>query len=232
MNKLHNKTRVTEVADTALRLSELFKKSPSVQTYPFLTEVFTEAEQRATALTAAVKKDTALSYLEEADSERDNAIRVLDKLLKGYEYIPVEHLQHHAQKLIEIFRKYGVKITAENYASESNLIMSMLEDFSAQSLKVSIEALAGVKQALAEIQTKQTAFAKIRETYEGALAIQKEKASATSLRKPLLDLINKRIIPYLVAMEIAQPELFKEFVAKAKEIIDSTNQAVKARGKR
>lgn len=232
MNKLHNKTRVTEVADTALRLSELFKKSASIQSDAFLIKVFAETEQQANALTTAVKKDTTVSKLEEADSERDNAIRVLDKLLKGYENIPVESLREHAQKLIEIFRKYGVKITAENYASQSNLIMSMLEDFSAESLKVSIEALAGVKEALAEIQTKQTAFAQIRETYEGALATQKEKASATSLRKPLLDLMNKRIIPYLVAMEIAQPELFKEFVAKAKEIIDSTNEAVKARGKK
>lgn len=232
MKPLSYQSRTTEVADTAHRLSELFKKSVSVQTHPFLTEVFAEAEQMANNITTAVKKDTAVSKLEEADSERDNAIRVLDKLLKGYEHIPVENLRNHAQKLIAVFNKYGVKITAENYASQSNLIMSMLEDFSAESLKVSIEALAGVKEALAEIQTKQAAFAQLRETYEGALATQKEKASATSLRKPLLDLINKKIVPYLVAMGIAQPELFKEFVAKASEIINSTNEAVKARGKR
>lgn len=110
--------------------------------------------------------------------------------------------------------------------------MSMLEDFSASSLKVSIEALQGVKEAIAQIKTTQDAFANVRKEYESALANQKEKASASSIRKPLLELINKKMIPYLVAMEIAQPELFKEFVAKASEIINSTNDAVKARAKK
>lgn len=231
MKPLNYQTRVTEVADTALRLSELFKKSASVQGDAFLAKIFVEIEEQSRALTTAVKKDTAVSRLEETDSERDNAIRVLDKLLKGYEYIPMQDLRVHAQRLITIFRKYGVKIVEENYTTQSNLIMSMLEDFSAESARISIEALVGVKEAIAEIQAKQTDFAQAREAYEAALVVQKEKSSATSLRKPLLYLINKQLIPYLLAMNIAQPEVFKEFVAKVSEIIDSTNDAVKARGR-
>lgn len=232
MKPIHFNARITELGDTAHRLSELFKKSASIQSDRFLTEIFAEVEQKAVALTSAVRKDTAVSQLEKADKERDNAIRVFDKLLKGYEHIPVENLRNHAQKLIAIFNKYGVKITLENYASQSNLIMSMLEDFSADSLKVSVEALAGVKEALEEIKAKQGAFAQIREIYEGELAMQKEKVSATSLKKPLLDLINKKMLPYLVAMNLSQPEVYKEFVAKATEIINSTNEAIKARVKK
>lgn len=232
MKPLNYQSRITELGDTALRLVELFKNTASLHFDAFLSKNFTEIEQLALALTAAVKRDQALSQLEEADVHRDNAIRVLDKLLKGYEYIPLAELREHAQKLLQVFRKYGVKITEENYTSQSNLIMSMLEDFSASSLKVSIEALQGVKEAIAQIKTTQDAFANVRKEYEGALANQKEKASASSIRKPLLELINKKMIPYLVAMEIAQPELFKEFVAKASEIINSTNDAVKARAKK
>lgn len=232
MKKILTVARITELGDTALRLVELFKNTASLHFDAFLSKNFTEIERLALALTAAVKRDQALSQLEEADAHRDNAIRVLDKLLKGYEHIPLAELREHAQKLLQVFRKYGVKITEENYTSQSNLIMSMLEDFSASSLKVSIEALQGVKEAIAQIKTTQDAFANVRKEYEGALANQKEKASASSIRKPLLELINKKMIPYLVAMEIAQPELFKEFVAKASEIINSTNDAVKARAKK
>lgn len=232
MKKILTVARITELGDTALRLVELFKNTASLHFDAFLSKNFTEIEQLALALTAAVKRDQALSQLEEADAHRDNAIRVLGKLLKGYEHIPLAELREHAQKLLQVFRKYGVKITEENYTSQSNLIMSMLEDFSASSLKVSIEALQGVKEAIAQIKTTQDAFANVRKEYEGALANQKEKASASSIRKPLLELINKKMIPYLVAMEIAQPELFKEFVAKASEIINSTNDAVKARAKK
>ena len=232
MNKLNTSVKVTELGDTALRLVKAFKAVVAVQTDAFLTKTFAEIEKQATAMTSAVKSDQALSKLEEADAQRDQAIRVLDKLLKGYENIPLENLKTHAKKLAEIFKKYGVKITGENYASQSTLINSLLGDFSATELKPSIEALAGVKEALAEIQTKQDAFAALRSDYEKAQVSQKEKSSATSLRKPLLELINKKAVPYLVAMSVAQPELFKNLTAEASEIITSTNEAIKARSKK
>ena len=232
MNKLNTSVKVTELGDTALRLVKAFKAVVAVQNDAFLTKTFAEIEKQATVMTSAVKSDQALSKLEEADAQRDQAIRVLDKLLKGYENIPLENLKTHAKKLAEIFKKYGVKITGENYASQSTLINSLLGDFSATELKPSIEALAGVKEALAEIQTKQDAFAALRSDYEKAQVSQKEKSSATSLRKPLLELINKKVVPYLVAMSIAQPELFKNLTAEASEIITSTNEAIKARSKK
>lgn len=232
MNKLNTSVKVTELGDTALRLVKAFKAVVAVQNDAFLTKTFAEIEKQATVMTSAVKSDQALSKLEEADAKRDQAIRVLDKLLKGYENIPLENLKTHAKKLAEIFKKYGVKITGENYASQSTLINSLLGDFSATELKPSIEALAGVKEALAEIQTKQDAFAALRSDYEKAQVSQKEKSSATSLRKPLLELINKKAVPYLVAMSIAQPELFKNLTAEASEIITSTNEAIKARSKK
>lgn len=232
MNKLNTSVKVTELGDTALRLVKAFKAVVAVQNDAFLTKTFAEIEKQATAMTSAVKSDQALSKLEEADAQRDQAIRVLDKLLKGYENIPLENLKTHAKKLAEIFKKYGVKITGENYASQSTLINSLLGDFSATELKPSIEALAGVKEALAEIQTKQDAFATLRSDYEKAQVSQKEKSSATSLRKPLLELINKKAVPYLVAMSVAQPELFKNLTAEASEIITSTNEAIKARSKK
>ena len=232
MNKLNTSVKVTELGDTALRLVKAFKAVVAVQNDAFLTKTFAEIEKQATVMTSAVKSDQALSKLEEADAQRDQAIRVLDKLLKGYENIPLENLKTHAKKLAEIFKKYGVKMTGENYASQSTLINSLLGDFSATELKPSIEALAGVKEALAEIQTKQDAFATLRSDYEKAQVSQKEKSSATSLRKPLLELINKKVVPYLVAMSIAQPELFKNLTAEASEIITSTNEAIKARSKK
>ncbi len=232
MNKLNTSVKVTELGDTALRLVKAFKAVVAVQNDAFLTKTFAEIEKQATVMTSAVKSDQALSKLEEADAQRDQAIRVLDKLLKGYENIPLENLKTHAKKLAEIFKKYGVKITGENYASQSTLINSLLGDFSATELKPSIEALAGVKEVLVEIQTKQDAFAALRSDYEKAQVSQKEKSSATSLRKPLLELINKKAVPYLVAMSVAQPELFKNLTAEASEIITSTNEAIKARSKK
>lgn len=232
MQKIKTNIRLTELGDTALRLVELFKKTTALQHNHFLKIWFAEVEQKALALTSALKNDQALSKLKESDKERDKAIRTLHKLLQGYEHIPIEEMQHHGLKLATIFQKYGIKITRENYASQSNLIASMLEDFSAKEIQISIDALPGVREALAEIQTRQQAFALLRSEYEEALALQKGKASATSLKRPLLELINKKIIPYLHAMNIAEPEMFKELIGKASEIIGNTNSLVKAREKK
>ena len=83
MHKLTTSVKVTELGDTALRLVKAFKAVVAVQNDAFLTKTFAEIEKQATVMTSAVKSDQALSKLEEADAQRDQAIRVLDKLLKG-----------------------------------------------------------------------------------------------------------------------------------------------------
>lgn len=232
MNKIRINVRVTELGDTALRLVELYKREELLKNDMFLVKIFVEIEEKAQEITIAVKRDIVYSKLEEADTKRDKAIRVFSKLLKGYESIPVEELRNHAQKLMAIFKKYGMKITNENYTSQSNLIASLLEELSAAELQISIEKLLGIKEAIDDIREKQNAFIQLRSAYEAELANRKSKANATALKKPLLELINKKLVPYVSAMSIAQPELFREFIGKFSEIINSTNVLVKNRGKK
>lgn len=94
MKPLNYQARVTELGDTALRLVKAFNAVAAVQNDAFLTKTFAEIEKQATAMTSAVKSDQALSKLEEADAQRDQAIRVLDKLLKGYEKYPFGKLKN------------------------------------------------------------------------------------------------------------------------------------------
>lgn len=232
MRKLHNKARVTEVGDVAKRLADLYKKATNLQDDSFLKKTFAELGNQANSITEAVKKDKAVSHLEEADEKRDNAIRVLDKLLKGYKEIPVEDLKPHGEKLSAIFKKYGVKMVDENYSSESNLIHSLLLDFSANEVQTSVSALAGVSEALANIRTAQEAFEKVRSEYDKALSANGASASASSLRKPLLALLNQKIIPYLVAMNISDEAKYSAFIDECSQIIDSTNETIKSRTKK
>ena len=76
MKPLNYQARVTELGDTALRLVKAFKAALAVQGDSFLLRTFLEIEQQANEMTSAVKKDQALSKLEEADAQRDQAIRV------------------------------------------------------------------------------------------------------------------------------------------------------------
>lgn len=232
MKKLHNKIRVTELGDIASQLVKLYQKTENLQEDSFLKKTFSELESQGNSITEAVKKDKAVSHLEEADEKRDNAIRVLDKLLKGYENIPVDSLKPHGEKLSTIFKKYGVKIVDENYSSQSNLIDSLLIDFSAEEVKESISALTGVQEALSNIRTAQEDFETMRAEYNKAVSISESSASASSFRKPLLELINKKLIPYLLAMKMADNTKYSAFTNEFSQIIDTINETIKIRYKK
>ena len=231
MEKLHNKVRVTEIGDVAERLVTLYKGASTLQEDDFLKKSFEQTDKFGKQLVEAVKRDAVLSKLDDADIQRDQAIRVLSKLLSGYEVIPIESLQAHGSKLAEVFNKYGLKIIHENYSSQSNLIESLLSDLQAESLKLSVEALAGVSQAIANVRKGQDAFAKLRAEYEQAIVQRESLVSATKLRKPLLETINKTV-EYLSAMQMAYPEKYDAFVGLASQVIKSVNNAIKARGKK
>ena len=232
MKPLNYQSRITEVGDVANRLAVLYKGTATLQDDTFLKTLFAEIQTQGDQITEAVKKDKAVSKLEEADAKRDEAIRVLDKMLKAYEVFPVESTKAHGVKIATIFKKYGVKITEENYSSQSNLVDSLLKDLSVAEVQASVVALSGVSEAIANIRTTQEEFSKVRLQYEEAFTENLSKVSASSLRKPLLELINKKMIPYLVAMTLVDKAKYSTFADKVSKVINDMNEVVKGRAKK
>lgn len=231
MKKLLTTARITEAGDTAHRLVSLYKSTPALKDEAFLKPLFVEMEEKTNALTEAVKRDAVISQLENADAKRDGAIRVLDRLLKGYRTIPLDNLKAYGLKLSAVFKKYGMKMTVENYSSQSNLIDSLLQDLSDSNKAAAIAALPGIAEAIDNIKTAQEEFVKIRANYDKGLAQKGSKETATSLRKPLLELINNKLLTYLSAMKIANPTKYKVFSEDVAVIITSVNETIKARKK-
>lgn len=231
MKKLLTTARITEAGDTAHRLVSLYKSTPALKDEAFLKPLFVEMEEKTNALTEAVKRDAVISQLENADAKRDGAIRVLDRLLKGYKTIPLDTLKAYGVQLSAVFKKYGMKMTVENYSSQSNLVDSLLKDLSDSNKAAAIAALPGIAEAIDNIKTAQEEFVKIRANYDKGLAQKGSKETATSLRKPLLELINNKLLTYLSAMKIANPTKYKVFSEDVAVIITSVNEAIKARKK-
>lgn len=231
MKKLRVNVRVTELADVSSRIIEIYKKEQELKNDEFLKKLFTELETKVEKMIEAIKRNVAISKLDEADNKRDNAVRALNNVLIGYRSMPIEHLKNKGEQLYQIFSKYGLKIINENYASESALIESLLLDFSAPELEEDITALTGVKESLDELRTRQNEFNKARLDYGLALAEQSNKDKASVMKQPLMELINKKLINYLIAMEMVNPERYKTFSNLVSEIIDSVNLTIKRRNK-
>ena len=227
MNKVISKVRVTEVDGLSDALVRLYKADEGISSDAFLKGVMAEVEKLSVAITTAIKQDKVLSSLEEADGVRDEAVKNLSTLLDGYEVFPVAAKKEAAQKLKAVFDKYGKSITTANYVSESSLIESLLEDFSKE--EETVGALDGIKEILEQIRSAQDSFAKASDEYNAASAVKTE--SASSLKKPLLSLINDKLIPYITAMQMANSAVYADFATKAEGEIKRVNEIVLRRGK-
>ncbi len=226
MNKVISKVRVTEVDGLSDALVRLYKADEGVSSDAFLKSVMDEIEKLSVSITTAIKQDKVLSSLEEADGVRDEAVKSLSTLLDGYEVFPVAAKKEAAKKLKAVFDKYGKSITTANYVSESSLIESLLEDFSKEE---AVSLLDGIKEILEQIRSAQDSFAKASDEYNAASTVKTE--SASSLKKPLLSLINDKLIPYITAMQMANSALYGDFAAKAEGEVKRVNEIVSRRGK-
>ncbi|MFJ1328230.1 MULTISPECIES: DUF6261 family protein [Capnocytophaga] len=230
MKRLLTIVRVSELADIAHRLVGLFHQENELQTDTFLKNLFEKIDTQATALSVAIKKEVAVSKLEEADNLRDETIMNLSNILLGYRSMRSPEIRESAEKLYAVFDRYGTKITRENYSSESAHIESLLRDFSATELQEAIGKLLGVSDTIEELRTRQTAFHTERMAYEKSVSEQEFDESATALKKPLLGLINTKLISYLAALQ--EESTYANFAKVVSQVIDDANATINRRGKK
>lgn len=231
MNKLKTAVRVTELDGFSDTLVRVFKDDAAAQKDAFLKGTMAELEALSAKITTAILQDKSLSALDEADSTRDDALRSLGAGLAGYAALPIAAKKEAALPLKAVYDKYAkAGITRANYTSESSMIESMLEDFAAPALATNIAALEGVSEAIAAIRAAQDVFTKANDEY--VTAKSEKGASASSFKKPILSIINEKIVPYLDAMTIAQNAECAAFARATEEEIKRINSVIMARGKK
>lgn len=231
MKKINSSLRVTELDTLSDVLVRLYKDSSSgesaISKDVNLSGIMEEVEKLSAEITTAIKKDKVSASLDEADIARDEIIRGLGDVLTGYAAIPVAVKKAAAQKLLSTFGKYGKQTTAKNYAEESSLIESLLEDFGAENLASDIAALDGVGDLIDLLRSAQDSFNKANDEYTAANVEKGE--SATSVKKTLLAALNYKLVPYLTA--VGALDSYKAFVSKCEAEITKANANVSGRKK-
>ena len=121
--------------------------------------------------------------------------------------------------------KYGRGMTSKNYADQTALTESLLEDLGAEKIAAQVKALSGVAELVAALREAQDRFAAAHDGYIKAKAGKGE--SASSLKKPIVALINDNIVPYLNI--VSAMDGYAAFVAAVAGNIKSTNDTVARR---
>lgn len=231
MNKLRTAIRNAEVDGLSDTLIRLFKADLKAQDDVFLKATMAQMETLSAQITTAILQNKTLSTLEAADSVRDEAVRTLGTLLAAYAVFPIAGKKELAAPLKAIYDKYSkAGITSANYTSESSLIESLLGDFAAENLADNIKGLEGIGEAVASIRSAQDEFTKANDDY--VKANTNKGASASSYNKPIVSLINEKLVPYLDAMVIAGNENCLEFAKGVDAEISRANETIAKRTKK
>ncbi|MBD5437814.1 MAG: hypothetical protein HDR37_04480 [Treponema sp.] len=175
--------------------------------------------------TTAIRQDTVVSTLDEADGKRDAVTRDLFTLSTGYTASPFAEVKAAAVGVCAVLEKYGRGMTSKNYADQTALTESLLEDLGAEKVAAQVKALSGVAELVASLREAQDGFAKAHDGYIRAKAGKGE--SASSLKKPLVSLISDGIVPYLNI--VAAMEGYADFIAAVAGNIKKTNDTVARR---
>lgn len=231
MKKLVTTARITEVDDTCDRIVSLFEQEVSLQEDEALKGIIEEMKILSEKMTQSIKRDVVISKVQEADKKRDTILRSMNKVLIGYQSMKSPQIRENAEKINSVFSKYGIKIIKESYTAKSSYIESFLKDISDAEYSNALSLLSGFADWVSDLRTEQTAFNQTRLAYEKAISVYKNTSSASDLKKPMLDLINGKLITYLSAMKVVKFEEYSYFINAIQQVIDSTNDSIRKRGK-
>ena len=230
MNKLTARARITEVDGFSDAVIRIFSADTKAQEDTFLKDQLAELTTLSDAITAAILQDKAVSNLDEADSKRDEAIKNLGALLSGYAVFPLEEKKAAALSLKAVYDKYTKSgILSASYVSESSMIESLLKDLSSAEAMASIEKLDGIAEMVAAIRAAQDDFTAANDAFVKAEG--SKGASASSYKKPILAVINDKIVPYLNTMAIVGNTAVADFAKGVESEISRVNETVAKRGK-
>lgn len=230
MNKVKSTIRITEVDGLSDSIIRIFGADSKAQGDDFLKGQIAQLTTLSDAITAAILQDKAVSNLDEADSKRDEAIKNLGALLSGYVVFPLEEKKTAAISLKAVYDKYAKSgILSASYISESSMIESLLGDFSSAKAVANIEKLDGIGEMVAAIRAAQDDFTSANDAFVKAEG--SKGASASSYKKPILAVINDKIVPYLNTMAIVGNTAVADFAKGVETEISRVNENIAKRGK-
>ena len=226
--KLINNVRVTELDALSDAMEREYKAAcaggeTAVAKDGVLAGLFAQLIDLSARNTTAIKQDAVVSTLDEADSKRDSITRDLFTLTNGYTASPFAEVKSAAQDVCATLDKYGRGMTSKGYAEQTALTESLLEDLGKATEKIA--ALSGVAELVASLREAQDSFAASHDAYIKAKAGKGE--SASSLKKPIVSLINDSIVPYLNI--VAAMEGYADFITAVAGNIKRTNDTVARR---
>ncbi len=226
--KLINYCRVGEVGQVGGQIVQTFEEY-TIEDKPVISAIIADIKDRSSALNLAWKKSEQESNLADKDATRDDKYRAFFYTVTGATYSPDAEKKAAAQRLSAIFNKYGLEAAGKNYDEESTDLISFLSDLRSAEAVADIAKIEDLSAIVSELKLAQNHFNQAVADWKMASGNDKNKSSATEIKKELVEIINGEFIPFLKVMLKRDKATFEKFAATVSQIISDKNEAVKKR---
>lgn len=227
MNKVAAKIRNAELNNLALSLQQSYIEFKDELKDAFLDKQFARLELLSEQFNEAINRTRFTRNLDGKDKVRDEKIRYINSVLKGYLCFPEPEIVAAAEYLYKIFSQYTVAINDAGYVEQSGYIMSLLKDFEQDEAQAQIKKLASFDRIVEDLSAAQDDFQRAYLLSEMEAVNQSNKVSASMIKPQLLSLINDKIISYLNTM--SEEEQFLGLSSTIEQIIKDINVNVNSR---
>ena len=222
------KIRLQELDGTVASVIRLFDADKKAQKNPFLTEKIGELKNYSSDFNNAILQSKVYSTLAEKDDARDASFNAFCTACRAYSELPVKALSEKAQgawAVCDKYRKAG--LTAVSFVAESSQLESFFTDL--EPFASDIAALEGLGEKLEELKSAQSDFALAYDGYIKGLG--DKPAAASQLKKPILDCLNKELVPYLNAMLVSKSEESADFARNVASLFEKISSQTKKHAK-
>lgn len=225
---LRLKVYTTEAATVAQSIG-LLPLSETCQNDDKLMPALTRLSTKTGLIFEAINRTRTKSKLKEHDAQRDKDYRSLYYSVKGGTYNSDSTISVAAKAIYNIYDQFGLVVIGENYSQESAHIEALLLHLKTAEALAAIDQLPGISQAIANLTQSQAAFSEAYVNSESTKAQLGACATATELKREILDIINHQLVPYLQAMNGMGIDGYGEFSAQLSQIVNDTNTSIKKR---
>lgn len=227
-NFITSRSRTTEVSNVAMRILNVLNETPLKEDIHF-QKIIENIESISSEITTAINRSRVESELEEKDNVRDEKLRDVHYLLNGMLHFPDNKVREAALKVASIYKKYGVSVVTENYATESSFIVSLLEELKLPELQNSIGLMPGFAESIMALRNAQDDFELAFSSYNGQRVKASELLNASELKRKLIKEINGSLLKYLKVMETINNSAYRDVTLQIDEIIERNNEKVNRR---
>ncbi|WP_439185173.1 DUF6261 family protein [Carboxylicivirga taeanensis] len=228
ISKILTTTRVSELNGVTQQILDEYSKG-DYSTDRHLTQLFSQVSELNNQLGIAIMRDTVESELSELDGVTDSLFTLLHGLTKGYTCHPEEAVSGAAIQLFKMIDKYGLEVKSKSYREEYPLLSSMITESKTEPYAACITALSGCDVRFSQLETAVNNFTTKQIAYLSVKDDEKNKSSATLIKKQLIGFINDELAPYLGVMQKVNTTLYGELAQFTANRIAESNAVVRNR---